>query len=168
MTDTAGPITPAPMFSQDPATQLRWLVDRTLISDLMVTFARALDERDWDAYASTYTDDGVLAIGDFIEIAGRDKIRMMTASDRGLGGYSGTWHLSSNHSITIDGDTATLHSYLLGAHMLSKDTTDHADGAGWYDCELARTGDGWRFTRVRISEVWHAGKPLRHVPPPQH
>lgn len=155
-----------PMFARAAEEQLRWLVDRALISDLMVRFARALDERDWDAYADTYVEDGVLAIGDFMEMAGREKIKAMTAGDRGIGGYSGAWHLSSNHSITIDGDTATLHSYLLGVHMLSSDTRDHADGAGWYDCELIRTDAGWRFTRVRIHEVWHAGNALRHVPPP--
>jgi ketosteroid isomerase-like protein len=158
--------TPEPMFARDAESQLRWLVDRALISDLMVEFARALDERDWDAYADTYTQDGVLAIGDVVELVGRDRIRTMTAGKRGLGGYSGTWHLGSNHAITIEGDTARLRSYLLGVHMLSEETTDHADGAGWYDCELARTSAGWRFTRVRVHEVWHGGRPLRHVSPP--
>lgn len=150
----------------DAATQLQWLVDRALISDLMMTFARALDERDWDAYASTYTEDGVLNIGDFVQLEGREAIRSATASPRGLGGYSGTWHGSSNHSITVSGDTATLRSYLLGVHMLSDSRRDHADGAGWYDCELVRTEDGWRFARVRITEIWLAGGQLNHVPPP--
>ena len=143
--------------------QVRWLVDRALISDLLVEFARALDERDWDAYAATYTEDGVLEISDTVRLAGRDTIRGATAGERGLGGYAGTWHGSSNHAIHIDGDTATTRSYLLGVHLLGGSTFRHADGAGWYDCTLLRTADGWRFTRVRIREVWHAGEPLPHV-----
>ena len=160
------PAPDVPVDRRDAPAQLQWLVDRALISDLMLTFARALDERDWDAYAATYTEDGVLNIGGFVELRGREAIRAATASPRGLGGYSGTWHGSSNHAITVSGDSATLHSYLLGVHMLSDSTRDHADGAGWYDCELVRTSDGWRFTHVKISEVWHAGGQLKHVPPP--
>ena len=131
----------------------------------MVTFARALDERDWETYANTYTEDGVFAINGLIEMAGRDTIRAKTSSEQGLGAYQGTWHLSSNHCITIDGDTATLRSYLLGVHMLSTRTRDHADGAGWHDCDVVRTAERWRFSKVRISEVWHAGRALAHVPP---
>jgi ketosteroid isomerase-like protein len=143
--------------------QVQWLVDRAHISDLLVEFARALDERDWDAYAALYIADGVLEIGDAVRFAGRDLIRAATASDRGLGGYAGTWHGSSNHAITIDGDHATTRSYLHGVHLLGGGSFHHADGAGWYDCTLRRTADGWRFTRVRITEVWHAGEPLAHV-----
>lgn len=42
--------------------QIRWLVDRAHISDLLVEFARALDQRDWDAYAATYAPEGVLCL----------------------------------------------------------------------------------------------------------
>lgn len=152
----------------DIEVQVAWLVDRAHISDLLVEFARALDERDWDAYAATYTDDGELCIGEMVTLRGRDVIRAATASDRGIGGYAGTWHGSSNHAITISGDEATTRSYLQGVHMLGGDTFNHADGSGWYDCTLRRTdgleiAGGWRFTRVRITEVWHAGRPLPHV-----
>lgn len=146
--------------------QVQWLVDRARISDLLVEFARALDERDWDAYAATYVEDGILEIGDAVRMEGRDTIRAATASERGVGGYAGTWHGSSNHAIDVDGDTATTRSYLHGVHLLGGSTFHHADGAGWYDCTLRRTEAGWRFTRVRIHEVWHAGEPLPHVTDP--
>ena len=150
--------------------QVRWLVDRALISDLLVEFARALDERDWDAYGATYTEDAVFEIGDAVRLEGRAVIQAATASERGVGGYAGTWHGSSNHAITIEGDTATTRSYLHGVHLLGGSTFHHADGSGWYDCTLRRTdgvelSGGWRFTRVRIHEVWHAGEPLPHVAP---
>ncbi len=148
--------------------RLQWLVDRAHISDLLVEFARALDMRDWDAYAATYTEDGVFRIGDAVTLTGRDAIRAATASDRGPGGYAGTWHGSSNHAITIDGDTATTRSYLYGIHLLGGGPHHHADGGGWYDCTLRRTSGvelagGWRFTGVRITETWLAGEPMPHV-----
>jgi len=38
----------------------------------------------------------------------------------------------------------------------------HADGAGWYDCELRRTADGWRLTFVTLRIVYLSGEPLVH------
>lgn len=149
---------------------LRWLVDRAHISDLLVEFARALDERDWDGYAATYVQDAEFRIGAMVTLRGRDAIRAATAGERGIARYAGTWHGSSNHAVTITGDEARSRSYLHGVHMLGGGTFHHADGSGWYDCTLRRTADtglagGWRFVTVAITEVWHAGEPLPHVRP---
>lgn len=145
----------------DPAAQLRWLVDRAHISDLLVEFARSLDEQDWDANTALYVPDGVFTAGP-LRLTGHAELAR-TGSPRGLGQYRGTWHLSANHAITIDGDTARTRSYLLGVHMLDVDTYRHADGAGWYDCTLRRTPQGWRFVTVSVHEVWHAGERLPHM-----
>src|SRR5689334_17076963 len=102
----------------DPAAQLRWLVDRAAISDLLVDFARALDDKDWDGYAANYAEDGVLAIAPTIAHEGREGLAEFVAGS--LGRYAGTHHLSANHAITIDGDEATTRSYLLAAHVLDE------------------------------------------------
>lgn len=155
---------PDPAGPKDPAAQLQWLVDRALIGDLLVEFARTLDERDWAANTALYVADGVMTAGDFLRLEGHDEL-MRTGSGRGLGQYDGTWHLSSNHAITIEADTARTRSYLLGVHLLGGDTFRHADGAGWYDCTLRRTVDGWRFVTVHVTEIWHAGERLLHTDP---
>ena len=147
----------------DSVAQLQWLVDRAQISDLLIEFARSLDEQDWEANTQLYVPDGTFSAGP-LRLEGHDQLRM-TGSPRGLAQYRGTWHLSSNHAITLDGDTATTRSYLLGVHMLAGDTFDHADGGGWYDCTLTRTPEGWRFVTVAVHEVWNAGQPLPHVRP---
>ena len=164
-TATAAAHTMAPIRAtapDDPAAQLRWLVDRAAISDILVEFARSLDERDFSANTALYLPDGVFMIGDTVALAGHEQLAR-TGSPAGLGRYAGTWHLSANHAIEIDGDTARTRSYLLGVHLLGGDTFRHADGGGWYDCTLRRTPQGWRFATVRVREVWHAGEPLPHV-----
>ena len=159
--DTSGP----PLPARDLTAQVRWLVDRAQISDLLVEFARSLDERDWAANTALYVPEGVFMAGDVLRLEGHEQL-MLTGSAEGLGRYRGTWHLSANHAIDIDGDTARTRSYLLGVHLLDDNTFRHADGAGWYDCTLRRTTEGWRFVTVRIHEVWHGGEPLPHVPRP--
>ncbi|ROO88052.1 SnoaL-like protein [Actinocorallia herbida] len=147
----------------DPAEQLRWLTDRAAISDLLIEFARALDDRDWEAYADTYAEDGVLSISPTIFHSGR--AGMADFVGKSLGRYAGTHHVSSNHAIAIaiDGDTATTRSYLIAAHVLdASDPYRHADGAGWYRCEVRRTEAGWRFTRVALEVRYLSGEPLTH------
>lgn len=139
-------------------------MDRAQISDLLVEFARSLDQRDWQANTALYVADGVFTVGDGLQLQGHDQLSL-TGSDRALGQYHRTWHGSSNHAIEIDGDTARTRSYLLGIHLLDEGMTRHADGGGWYDCTLRRTAEGWRFVTVRVHEVWRAGEPLPHVAP---
>jgi hypothetical protein len=149
----------------DPAAQLQWLVDRAQISDLLVEFARSLDEQDWEANTALYTPDGTFSAGPAFTLRGHAELRRTGTTD-GLARYRGTWHLSANHAIDIDGDVARTRSYMIGVHLLDDDTFRHADGAGWYDCTVRRTAEGWRFVTVSIREVWHAGEALPHVPRP--
>ena len=143
----------------DPVAQLQWLVDRAQISELLVEFARALDERDWAAYAATYAADGELAISPSVAHRGRAGMAEFVAQS--LSGYpGGTHHISANHSLRIDGDSATTRSYLIAAHIYELDR--QAVGAGWYDCRLTRTPDGWRFVHVALTIRYVSGEPIAH------
>ena len=145
----------------EPAAQLQWLVDRAAISDLLTDYARALDDKDWEGYAANYADDGVLAISPTIAHTGRAGLAEFVAVS--LGRYAGTHHISTNHAITIDGDSATTRSYLLAAHVLEAENPfRHADGAGWYRCKLRRTPDGWRFAHVTLEIRYLSGEPVLH------
>jgi 3-phenylpropionate/cinnamic acid dioxygenase small subunit len=138
-----------------PEEQVRWLVDRARISDLLHAFARALDTKDWEAYAAMYAESGVLELP--WATVGRAELAGFVSQD--LGRFHATHHLSSNHSIEIDGDTARSRSYLLSMHVVDPD--DQASqwlAGGWYDNEYRRTAEGWRLTRVRITPVWQIGE----------
>ena len=135
--------------------QVRWLVDRALISDLLYAFARALDTKDWQAYIDTYAEDGVVEL----PWATVSRAEIADFVPRDIGRFHATHHISSNHSIEIDGDIARSRSYLLAMHVLDPD--DQASqwlSAGWYDNEYRRTPAGWKLTRVRITPVWEIGE----------
>ncbi len=144
----------------DLAAQVRWLVDRAAIGDVLVEFARALDDRDWAAYAGLYAPDGSMTLpGGQVIPAGDGMAEGVAAS---LSGYAGgTHHLSANHAIHLDGDSATTRSYVLAAHVLDTPSR-HADGAGWYDCRLRRSDDGWRLESVVLSIRYVSGEPVTH------
>lgn len=67
--------------------RVAWLVDRAEISDLLVEFARTLDEREWDDHVALYTADGVFEAGDAFRLVGHAEL-VRTASPQALGGYA--------------------------------------------------------------------------------
>ena len=141
-----------------PEEQLQWLVDRAQISDLLHAFARALDSKDWQGYIGLYAEDGVLEL----PWATVTRAEMAEFPGRDLGRYHATHHISSNHQIEIEGDTARSRSYLLAMHVLDPDDQESQWlAAGWYDNEYRRTPTAWKLTRVRITPVWEIG----HRPP---
>lgn len=150
---------PAPPVS--PTDQLQWLVDRAAVGDVLIDFARALDDRDWEGYAANYAPEGTLAFNGHVVHEGREGLA--TFVERGLGQYAGTHHVSANHAIVVVGDEATTRSYLIAAHVFdASNPTRHADGAGWYRCKLRRTDAGWRFTEVSVEIKYLSGEPIIH------
>lgn len=135
--------------------QVRWLVDRAAISDLLIDFARCLDEGDYESYAANFTEDGILELPFHTH---RGRAGMADYVRHNLGAFVRTHHLSGNHAIDIEGDTARSRSYVQAVHV--KDPGDDSDIAtlgGWYHCEYRRTEHGWRFTRVALTRVWTSG-----------
>jgi hypothetical protein len=132
-------------------------VDRACISDLLVNYARLVDEKRFDELADMFTADGVLELP-FAEVP-RDSLP--ESSREHLGPFALTHHMSSNHAIEIAGITATSRSYMQATHVPDPGATEiHGDIGGWYDCDYLRTTAGWRFARIRLTFVWTLGGPL--------
>lgn len=136
--------------------QVQWLVDRAQISELLFEFADCLDTRRFGDYAELWAEDGVMVLpGGFV--IKKDKIE---AGASHLGNFEITHHLSANHRIKIDGDSASSTSYLVCYH----DVTTVSTGNEWivlgvYTCEYVRLPEGWRFKSVELAYKWHTGFP---------
>ncbi|SNR56490.1 nuclear transport factor 2 family protein [Actinomadura mexicana] len=145
------------------ATRLQWLVDRAAISDLLLDFARALDDQDWPGYAADFAEDGALTVSPLIaqSITHRGREGMAEFVAGNLGRYAGTHHLSTNHAITLDGDTAEARSCFFAAHLLdASDPRRHADGAGWHHWKLCRTPEGWRIAHCTMQICYFSAEPF--------
>ncbi|WP_217575672.1 nuclear transport factor 2 family protein [Streptomyces sp. GbtcB7] len=139
--------------------KLRWLVDRTEISETITRYFNALDLRDWPAMRATLYDTLEL---DFSELFGDP--RAVIDSDAFIefgrplmGGFRATQHISPNHVITIDGDgdSAEATAYMYAWHAV--DAPDGVENTytlrGSYDISMRRTEDGWRMSRLCM-HVW--------------
>jgi ketosteroid isomerase-like protein len=144
---------PAPSLTSTEA-QIAWLTDRAQIHDLLLSYARCADTKDWKGYADLFADDGRIVWPH----GGIPKHAIAASIERILEPYEMTHHLFSNIGIEIDGDTARTNHYLHATHVASANAPgQHADIGGWYDNEFRRTPEGWRFTSLDLTFVWSAG-----------
>lgn len=134
--------------------RVQQLEDREAIWRLFLTYKRHLDQRDFTAYASLFTDDAVWAgnLGKAVGPAEIEEllIRTMEVYPSDL---ERTYHLVMNEEIDVDGDTATARSSW-GYVTRSESDAPVFEMLGRYRDDLRRTPDGWRFSRrVAYSDI---------------
>ncbi|MBN1907018.1 MAG: nuclear transport factor 2 family protein [Deltaproteobacteria bacterium] len=132
--------------------------DRTAIMELQSRYLFALDFRDAETYASTFTEDGALhwARG---EIKGRKAIYDFIASgiyNPAGSAEKGKWPAASRHFVTnqiikVDGNTARSFSYWFEATNNTADRKTMVLGLfGHYEDELVKIDGQWYFKKRAI------------------
>jgi ketosteroid isomerase-like protein len=149
------PMMPAPDTRLDQLTRrVQRLEDQDEIWRLFMTYKQYLDQRDFKAYASLFTDDAEW-VGNLGKVVGPEQIEQLLKETLEVwdDDRQRTYHLVLNPAIDVDGDTATATSnwgYV---------TRDERDAPvflmlGRYLDELRRTPEGWRFSRrVAYSDI---------------
>lgn len=142
--------------------------DRYEIADALHRFAFGLDHNDVNSLASAFSEDCVFDFRpagsktglDFPILSGRQSI---VDNLLPLLGPLDTSHTVSNPQIEINGDSATLHAYVMAQHFMphqgSRRGSENALLMNRYNCELVRDGQKWRFKRVTVDNAWVQGDP---------
>lgn len=139
--------------------QSSYAEDRAQIEDLQARYMFALDFKDADTYASTFTPDGVLDYGPVVK--GRDAIKKLIAemgkraSDEASKDTSGLRpavgrHNISNIVIKIDGDKATGRAYWFHYGNNNPKRTAGLDSFGHYEDEMVKVDGKWYFSKRKI------------------
>ncbi|MBN2348304.1 MAG: nuclear transport factor 2 family protein [Bacteroidales bacterium] len=137
-----------------------YAADRALIEDLQARYMFALDFGDIDKYVATFTEDGILDIGEG-EWVGRDTIRKVLAAmpeaqeppadpDGPQLHPSTGRHNISNIVIKIEGDTAYGRAYWF--HMSNNNLQRSAtlDSYGHYEDVMVKVNGSWLFSKRKI------------------
>lgn len=141
---------------------------RAAIEDLQARYLFALDFGDPEAYASTFTEDGVLDWGDG-EIKGREAIADVVGSngppeaegDSDLRPAAGR-HNITNIVVRIDGDTAVGRAYWFHMGNDNPEREAQLNSFGHYEDEMRKVDGEWLFSRRVIYNEqvadWAAGQ----------
>jgi hypothetical protein len=134
--------------------------DRAQIEDLQARYMFALDGGDIDTYIATFTQDGVLDIGDG-EVRGREAIHKLIG---GMGNRNEApadkkspklrpatgRHNITNIILKIDGDKATGRAYWFHYGNNNPKRTATLDSYGHYEDEMVKLNGNWLFSKRRI------------------
>jgi uncharacterized protein (TIGR02246 family) len=123
--------------------------DRDEIVDLTVRYATAIDTRQYALLATVFTADAELDYGEAGHWTGAAEITEFM--EMAHAGAAHTMHRVTNQVVCVDGDTATVRTYV-DALILAEDGSG-ANPVGFYDDEAVRTVDGWRIAKRKYTSV---------------
>ncbi|GAB6902008.1 nuclear transport factor 2 family protein [Kineosporia succinea] len=138
-------------------TGVRKLLDRTDVTEVLYRVARAMDTRDWDLFARSFTAD---AQGDYGSSSADGRAEILAMARAFLEALDVTQHLLGNVEVSVEGDTATTRATFIAQHV-----RDAAEGdgqllmGGTYVDTFRRSQDGWQITHRRIRGLWSNGNP---------
>ena len=158
---------------------LQRLVDRQAIVDVVVQYATGVDRRDWELYATCFTDPCEF---DFSGWRGQPAVSMSphewAAKVRATNGnFDTTQHLSTNHVVTFEiGRPSHVRERHARPALVQRrpagrarpgrpGTSDPPGGPRWctlggfYTNTVVRTADGWRISRCQLDVTWTTGDP---------
>jgi hypothetical protein len=139
---------------------LQTLSDRAEIQDVFANFALGLGIPAFDRYIAIFADQVEIRIPHHLGIP----VQHMTGAEFGASiekfqsKFEARFHTQSAHLITIDGDSAHVEALQMFRFVNS---TTH--GANWYmgggvlNCDLVRTGQGWKITLLENRVTWDDG-----------
>jgi SnoaL-like protein len=133
--------------------EMRALVDRQAIVDVLNRYARCVDTKAWADLDQVFVPG---ADCDFSPLGGpRAPFPEITEwIDTSLAPFS-TQHMLSNYEVEIEGDTARSRTYLQAQHKhIGLEPERHLTFGGVYEDELVRTADGWRITHRTLFPMW--------------
>jgi uncharacterized protein (TIGR02246 family) len=137
------------MTDDDLERRLARLEARDEIRALLMAYRRALDTKDFDAYAALFGSDGVFTAGDFVA-TGPDEIRAMLESmvPEFLAAVAGDdLHVMCNVEIEVDSDdTARARSTWVYV-VRGEGDVPQLSKLGHYEDDLVREDGRWRFAR---------------------
>ena len=115
------------------------LDDKDEIRELMSRYNRCIDFPDIEGWLACWAPDGVMEFGGRPPVAGLDELRAY-----GAGRTGGSFHLSTNEVIDLDGDEARVTSYIA---VVAGDGDPVIRIAGRYDDVVRRVDGAWKFAR---------------------
>lgn len=125
--------------------------DKEQIAEVLIRYATGIDSKDWPLLRSCWADEIDVDYQQLGHFTSPDALtEVMTRLHENMGP---TYHRLSNFVIAVDGDRASVRSYVHAVLMLTPDDpTNWVDALGHYDDVFVRTPDGWRISE-RVSRT---------------
>jgi hypothetical protein len=137
--------------------------DRTEITSLVSRYFSAIDDKHLDlaTMEAVFTAGATLTRPNGASTVGPEAIA--TGHGESFARFRATHHVSSDHVIDLDGDTARLRANLIAMHLWSDQHRDpntlqtHFLAGGVVHALAIRTDRGWRLNELSLRNTWRTG-----------
>jgi hypothetical protein len=142
--------------------QVRYLLDRAEIADVMGRYCLGMDLRDWPMYRSCWTQDVTFDVDDFgfeDRPAGKLGIDDWIASLQAFfARLEHSQHVKYPVSYAFDGDRAEVYAIMQGKHWQPRPDGDPLQTVvGYYRDTYLRTPEGWKMSASKEVLFWNEG-----------
>jgi uncharacterized protein (TIGR02246 family) len=150
-------------MSETYGTRITDLVNRSEIADVLNSYFRALDAKNFDAlqFAALLTADAKMTRPNGMSLTGPEEIRASHAQS--FTRFESSQHLLTTPEVTLDGGTATVRANLVAMHMWegSKTNANNVDNffvaGGVIDATLIQIDGRWKISQLSNTVRWRAG-----------
>jgi hypothetical protein len=142
--------------------RLRILEDKDELTALLNRYCNIADAKDWDGYANTFAEDGIMTFEEWGDIKGRKDIAKAASAEQR---FAGLQHSMTNMQFEVDGsDKAAGTSYLwFAATPNTKEPEVNYAFGGPYKFEFQRAARGWEIKKMRLKKIWAQGQDTEGV-----
>jgi SnoaL-like domain len=119
--------------------------DTDEIRKVLVSYATAIDTRDWTMLRRCFTADAHCDYGDIGSWLSADEL--VAFMDQTHLGFGPTKHILTNFVIDIDGDQATSCTYIHAVLTVTDASGSWIEFIGDQNDQLVRTAQGWRVSK---------------------
>jgi hypothetical protein len=123
--------------------------DLSSIQQVLVRYANAIDELDFEALRTVFTPDARVSYSGGPWLVGVDAV---VDHISGLRNYAATFHFMGNMQIDVDGDRARSTTRSM-THLIAPSGVLHARALRYRD-QLVRTEAGWRIAERVHTAQW--------------
>lgn len=126
--------------------------DQAAVKNTLITMVTAVDSNDWATTLAQFDDKVFVDYSSMTGDAGSEVVAkdLVNGWEKLLGKVQ-SQHLVTNVVVSIDGDTASVKSYVDASHFAKG--VEHFDVLGSYDHKLKRTDDGWKITYLKLNLI---------------
>ncbi|MDR2148568.1 MAG: nuclear transport factor 2 family protein [Tannerella sp.] len=137
--------------------------DRIKVSELLSRYCRIIDDK-------KITEEAIATIfaheGRYIKPNGATAVGPKSIAEeesKVFSRFRGTHHITSDHIVDFEGDTAYLTANMTAMHLWAQgegdpfSTESYFQAGGIFSAKAVMTDDGWRFSELSTRIVWRTG-----------
>ena len=149
--------------------QQKELVEKTQITDLLIKYFAAIDDKcvNMEIVKATFTSDAKIIRPDNSKIVGQENIH--DGHLKSFARFKATHHVITNFVVDISNDIATLRSNVIANHLWADNEKDPslnnkyflADGV--FSAKAIKVDDHWRISELKNRVIWRTGDGMKEI-----